>query len=261
MTDEAKQGHGAAGGDGRRHRVRVNVARGEGDDPAASAAPAGRRAGGEKGEVAGSPAGDAASGPADDGTPHPAGDVASGPADARAEDDAAPAGRAAAPADVSEAAEALVAQACIEELAKAEAQRDAYLDQLQRLKAEFDNYRKRLQREGEALRLRAAEGLVESLLPVMDNMERALEAAGKHEENKLVDGVGLVSEQLRSVLASQGLEEVPAAPGVPFDPAVHEAVMAQESEAYPEGTITAVLEKGYLLHGRLLRPVKVIVAR
>jgi molecular chaperone GrpE len=140
-------------------------------------------------------------------------------------------------------------------------ERDEYLDALQRLKAEFDNYRKRLQREGEALRLRAAEGLVESLLPVVDNMERALEAAGKHEESKLVEGVELVSGQLRSVLASQGLEEVPAEPGVPFDPTVHEAVLAQESAEYPEGTIAAVLEKGYLLHGRLLRPVKVIVAR
>ncbi len=67
--------------------------------------------------------------------------------------------------------------------------------------------------------------------------------------------------QLRSVLEGHGLDEVPAEPGLPFDPNVHEAVVAQESDEYPEGMITAVLEPGYLLHGRLLRPARVIVAR
>ena len=256
MTDRGKQRDDASGGDGKRRRVRVTVGRNGAGEPAIddSAAVADERARGETDEVGGRPRGET-----DDA-------AAAGPATvagerSRSESDEAAAGPAGAGEDVSDEVEALVAEACIAELAKAEAERDAYLDQLLRLKAEFDNYRKRLQREGEALRLRAAEGLVESLLPVVDNMERALEAAGKHEESKLVEGVELVSEQLRSVLASQGLEEVPAEPGVPFDPTVHEAVLAQESAEHPEGTIAAVLEKGYLLHGRLLRPVKVIVAR
>lgn len=246
MTDRAKQSEDAGSGDGRRRRVRVNVGRDEVDD-AAIDGPAG---------TTDEPSGSGSEETAD---PDPA-NVAGGRSRHKP-DEAAGTGPAGAAEGVSGEVETLVAEACIEELARAEAQRDAYLEQLQRLKAEFDNYRKRLQREGEAQRLRAAEGLVESLLPVLDNMERALEAAGKHQESKLVGGVELVSDQLRSVLASQGLEEVPAEPGVPFDPTVHEAVLAQESAEHAEGTITAVLEKGYLLHGRLLRPVKVIVAR
>jgi molecular chaperone GrpE len=147
------------------------------------------------------------------------------------------------------------------ELARAIAERDQYLDHLQRLKAEFENYRKRVQRDNEALVLRAGEGVIESLLPVLDNMARALEAAEKHEEGQLIKGVELVSGQLRSVLEGHGLDEVPAACGLPFDPNVHEAVVAQDSDEYAEGQIVTVLEAGYLLHGRLLRPARVIVAR
>jgi molecular chaperone GrpE len=141
------------------------------------------------------------------------------------------------------------------------AERDQYLDQLQRLKAEFENYRKRVQRDNEALALRAGEGVIESLLPVVDNLQRALEPAERHEEGRLLKGVEIVAGQLRSVLEGHGLDEVPAAPGLPFDPNVHEAVVAQESDEYSEGMISAVLEPGYLLHGRLLRPARVIVAR
>ena len=147
-----------------------------------------------------------------------------------------------------------------DELRAAIAARDQYLDHLQRLKAEFENYRKRVQRDNEALVLRAGEGVLESLLPVLDNMARALESAERHEEGQLIKGVELVSGQLRAVLESHGLDEVPAAPGLPFDPNVHEAVAAQKSADYPEGLISAVLESGYLLHGRLLRPARVIVA-
>ncbi len=76
--------------------------------------------------------------------------------------------------------------------------------------------------------LRAGEGVLESLLPVLDNMARALESAERHEEGQLIKGVELVSGQLRAVLEAHGLDEVPAAPGLPFDPNVHEAVVAQE---------------------------------
>jgi molecular chaperone GrpE len=140
------------------------------------------------------------------------------------------------------------------------AERDQYLDHLQRLKAEFENYRKRVQRDHEALVLSAGEGVIESLLPVVDNLQRALEPAERPEEGRLLKGVELVAGQLRSVLEGHGLDEVPAAPGLLFDPNVHEAVVAQESDDYSEGMISAVLEPGYLLHGRLLRPARVIVA-
>ena len=148
-----------------------------------------------------------------------------------------------------------------EELRAVTAERDQYLDHLQRMKAEFENYRRRVQRDNEALVLRAGEGVIESLLPVVDNMQRALEAAEKHEEGQLIKGVELVAGQLRGVLEGHGLDQVPAEPGVPFDPNVHEAVVAQDNDDYPEGVIVAVLEPGYLLHGRLLRPARVIVSR
>lgn len=140
------------------------------------------------------------------------------------------------------------------------AERDEYLDHLRRLKAEFENYRKRVQRDGEEMRLRAAETVVESLLPVLDNLDRAIAAAGDDDESQLLPGVQLVAAQLRGTLEGHGLTPVDVAEGTEFDPNVHEAVLVQASDRHPEGTVTQVLEPGYLLHGRLLRPAKVIVA-
>ncbi len=171
---------------------------------------------------------------------------------------------AAEPAVAGEPTEAQIAkaaaQAIADELAVVSRERDDYLDHLRRLKAEFDNYRKRVQRDNEELRLRAAETVVESLLPVMDNMSRALEAGDKHAEGQLLDGFGLVADQLRGTLAGHGLEEIDVVPGTSFDPEYHEAIMTQASPEHDEGTVVQVLERGYLLHGKLLRPAKVIVA-
>lgn len=146
------------------------------------------------------------------------------------------------------------------EFAKLAADCDAYLDHLRRLQAEFDNYRKRVQRDSEQHRLRAAEAVVESLLPVMDNMGRALDAAARHEEGQLISGLELVAGQLRTTLEGHGLDEVPVEAGTLFDPNLHEAVLTQASSEYEEGTVLQLLERGYLLHGRLLRPAKVIVS-
>ena len=147
-----------------------------------------------------------------------------------------------------------------DELAGMIAERDEYLDHLRRLKAEFDNYRKRVQRDNEELRLRAAETVVESLLPVVDNMDRALQAAARHEEGQLLAGVELVAGQLKGTLEGHGLERLDVEPGALFDPTLHEAVLVQERDEFDEGQVAQVLESGYLLHGRLLRPAKVIVA-
>jgi molecular chaperone GrpE len=171
-----------------------------------------------------------------------------------------PRARAAEPAPQAEEAEVLAGQETVSgELDKLATQCDEYLDHLRRLQAEFDNYRKRVQRDSEQHRLRAAEVVVESLLPVMDNMSRALEAAAQHEEGQLIAGLELVAGQLRATLEGHGLEEVPVETGTLFDPNIHEAVMTQASQDYEEGTVLQVLERGYLLHGRLLRPAKVIV--
>ena len=157
-------------------------------------------------------------------------------------------------------AAAAPAGAPAKELAAVVAERDEYLDHLRRLKAEFENYRKRVQRDHEELRLRAAETVVESLLPVLDNMSRALEAGDKHGEGQLAAGLQLVTDQLSGTLAGHGLEGIPVEPGDLFDPNLHEAIMTQASPDFDEGTVIQVLERGYLLHGRLLRPAKVIVA-
>jgi len=146
------------------------------------------------------------------------------------------------------------------ELARASSERDTYLDHLKRLQAEFENYRKRVQRESEQLRKLAAEDVLASLLPVIDNMYRACQAAERHDEGQVVEGVEKVTGQLVGLLGSQGLEELPVAPGDPFDPTLHEAVLAQPSDEFAEGAIVAVLDRGYCLHDKLLRPARVIVS-
>ena len=184
----------------------------------------------------------------------------------RAKAAAAEAAKAAATQDAAPATEATAEQPepqvadAGDELAALARERDEYLDHLRRLKAEFDNYRKRVQRDNEELRLRAAETVVESLLPVMDNMSRALDAGDRHEEGQLLAGLGIVADQLRGTLAGHGLEEIDVEPGTSFDPEYHEAIMTQPSSDHDEGTVVQVLERGYLLHGKLLRPAKVIVA-
>jgi molecular chaperone GrpE len=145
-----------------------------------------------------------------------------------------------------------------ERLAEAEAKRDEYLDDLRRLAADFDNYRKRAARDQESLVARAHERLVKELLPVVDDLERALEAAAIHDEAHLEEGVRLVERQLRSVLEKEGLVEI-ATEGH-FDPHVHEALLSQPSEA-EEGSIIQVIQKGYRLGDRVLRPARVVLSQ
>lgn len=137
-------------------------------------------------------------------------------------------------------------------------QRDEYLDALQRLKAEFDNYRKRVARDQQELAARAHERLVRELVPVLDDLERALEAANEHENAKLEEGVALVHRSLADLLAREGLVEVDT--DGKFDPHSQEALLAQPSEA-EEGTVIQVLQKGYRLGDRVLRPARVIVSQ
>ena len=144
-----------------------------------------------------------------------------------------------------------------DELTAVTRQRDEYLDALQRLKAEFDNYRKRVQREQDAVGVRAAERLVKQLLPMLDDLERAVESAIEHGELKLEDGVRLVHRALANMLAREGLVEVDTEGA--FDPHTQEALLAQPSEE-PEGTVIQVLQKGYRLGDHVLRPARVVVS-
>jgi molecular chaperone GrpE len=145
----------------------------------------------------------------------------------------------------------------VEELAETARQRDEYLDALQRLKAEFDNFRKRVARDQGDLVARASERLVKQLIPVLDDLERTLEASASHEEGKLEDGVRLVHRALADLLAKEGLIEVETE-GT-FDPHTQEALLAQPSEA-EEGTVIQVLQKGYRLGDHVLRPARVVVS-
>jgi molecular chaperone GrpE len=145
----------------------------------------------------------------------------------------------------------------VDELAEATRQRDEYLDALQRSQAEFANYRKRVARDQASLVARAAERLVKELLPVLDDLERALEAANEHEEAKLEEGVRLVHRSLAAALSKEGLQEIETE-GT-FDPHTQEALLSQPSDE-EEGAVIQVLQKGYRLGDRVLRPARVVVA-
>jgi molecular chaperone GrpE len=138
-----------------------------------------------------------------------------------------------------------------------QAERDALLDRLQRLAAEFENFRKRNAREQAAFAERANERLVKELIPILDDLGRALEAAADHEEAKLEDGVRLVHRALDDLLAKEGLAEIETEGR--FDPHVHEALLSQPSER-EEGSVIEVVQKGYTLGDKVLRPARVVVA-
>jgi molecular chaperone GrpE len=142
-------------------------------------------------------------------------------------------------------------------LAAAEAKAQEHLDDLKRLAAEFENYKKRTAREQASLSTRATERLVKELLPIVDDLERALEAAEEHEEAKLEEGVRLVHRQLAAALEREGLAEIETSGK--FDPHVHEALLSQPSDA-DEGNVIEVLQKGYRLGDRVLRPARVVVS-
>ena len=143
-------------------------------------------------------------------------------------------------------------------LAKVTAERDEYLELAQRVQAEYDNYRKRMAREQERLVAHAHERLVKELLPILDDLERALEAAEAHEEAALVDGVKLVQKSLRKTLEKEGLAEIETDGA--FDPHVHEAMLTRPGEGAEPGSVVEVVQRGYRVGDRVVRPAKVIVA-
>jgi molecular chaperone GrpE len=145
------------------------------------------------------------------------------------------------------------------ELEAARTRAEEYLADLRRVAADFDNYRKRVTRDAQAQATHAAESLVHELLPVLDNLERAIDASEHHEPAKVAEGVQLVRQQLTDLLQRRGLEEISAQPGSAFDPHVHEALSQQPSE-YPEGAIVELWQRGYRLGDRVARPAKVVVS-
>lgn len=157
-----------------------------------------------------------------------------------------------------EAPEPAAEQNGSEEVARLAAERDEYLDALKRLKAEFDNYRKRAERERQAITVGATREVVRGLLPVMDNLERAVAALGGGGQ-EIVAGLEMVRGQLAGLLAGHGVEEIDA-DGRDFDPNVHEAVAQIPSPQHAAGAVVEVIEKGYRISDHVLRPSRVVVA-
>jgi len=144
-----------------------------------------------------------------------------------------------------------------DQLAALEAERDEAIDRWKRAAADFDNFRKRAARERDEYVTLANERLVKELLPILDDLERALAAVGEHEEATVEEGVRLVHRSLASLLQRNGVEEIST--DGQFDPHVHEALLSQPSEA-EEGSVIDVVQKGYKLGDRVVRPARVVIA-
>jgi molecular chaperone GrpE len=140
-------------------------------------------------------------------------------------------------------------------------EREQFLEKLQRTTADFINYQKRAQREAEEWQRFATSDLVSELLGVLDNFQQALKAARENSDfDKFLQGVKIVEGEFLKVLEGAGLEPIEAL-GQPFDPALHEAVAQEATDAYPPGTVSQEIRKGYKLHGRVIRASRVVVAR
>ena len=147
--------------------------------------------------------------------------------------------------------------AALEE-ARAEAAR--HLETAQRVQAEFENFRKRMNREQVDATKRAGERIVVALLPVVDNLERAIDHALEQGSDKeFLSGVEMVLGQLRDILEREGVEAADPL-GAPFDAHLHQAVGQTEDLEVAEGTVVEVFQKGYVMHGRVVRSAMVIVA-
>jgi len=134
-------------------------------------------------------------------------------------------------------------------------------DRLLRTQAELENFRKRSRRELEDAHRYREIDLLRSLLPVLDNVERALDAAGKQADvESLIAGFRMTGQQIEKLLMIHGCKPIET-DGQPFDPAVHEAILQQSVEGKPPGTVVGVATKGYKLHDRVVRPAQVIVSK
>ncbi len=149
----------------------------------------------------------------------------------------------------------------IAELKKKAEERDTYLDQLLRTKAEFMNYQKRMVKENESTAQFAVQNIILDLLPELDNFDRALKLADNSKDfDKFVEGIKLIEEQLFKVLGKYGVDSIETV-GKAFDPNLHEAVMEEENNEMPHHTIIDEFQKGFLLKERVIRPSKVKVSK
>jgi molecular chaperone GrpE len=155
-----------------------------------------------------------------------------------------------------------VTQEQLESLKEQASKAEEYWDRLLRQTADFDNYKKRAAREKTEAIKYANEGVLQKLIPILDNFEMALAAASNEKANaqSLQQGVAMIHTQLRNALLEAGLEEIDANDKV-FDPNLHEAVSQKETAELPEGHVAQQMRKGYKFRDRLVRPASVVVAK
>ncbi len=162
------------------------------------------------------------------------------------------------PQNEAERLEETAAAQAEDPLAQLQRERDEYLDLARRSQADFENYRKRAAREAALAGERAKSGLVRELLPVVDNLERALASAGESEQH-LAQGVRLVHSELIAVLERNGVQQFDPS-GERFDPGEHEALSMRPEDGAESGVVLDVVEKGYRANGTVLRPARVVVS-
>ena len=135
-------------------------------------------------------------------------------------------------------------------------------DRMLRVAAEFENYKKRAAREMNDFRKFANENFVKAMLPVVDNLDRAIESSSndKHANSSVVEGVSMTLKEILKVFEEFSVKPFESL-GKTFDPSLHQAVMQEEAEAYPDNTVLKELQKGYMIHDRLLRPAMVVVSK
>ena len=147
------------------------------------------------------------------------------------------------------------------ELAALRAERDSLFERLARATAEYKNSQRRMQADADQRLQYANSSLIKALLPVIDNFERALSVdPEKTDPRSLLKGMQIVHDQWMAVLKQQQVEEIAPQAGTPFDPSQHEALMQQDS-TYTVPTVTQLMQKGYAMHGRTLRPAQVAVSK
>ena len=148
-----------------------------------------------------------------------------------------------------------------QEMARMQQELEEANDTMLRLAAELDNYKKRVVRERESLIKYAAQDIIQGLLQVLDNFERAIESANESKDfDSFLEGVKMIFKQMYDILERKGVSRIDAV-GKTFDPTIHEAVMHVASEKYPENVVVEELQKGYMLHDRLIRPSAVAVSK
>lgn len=163
---------------------------------------------------------------------------------------------------IPEDGETTLANAELQKLLDAAEEAKALREDVLRAKADFDNYRKRAQREKEDAVRATRESVIEQLLPIFDNFDMGMMAVEQnHDPKAIAQGMTMIHNQLKATMADLGVEEITVAPGAEFDHNIHDAVGTEPSDEHPEGHVTLQARKGYKVNGRLVRPASVKVAQ